>query len=113
MLLSFVKYSYLVLFTLFSCSVSLHVMDTKSIEQTLEGLATDTQLKPMPRGMLDQLAPSIYKATAAGHSLHSIRRALEEKHNLTTTVASMSAALRRNKLVPERKGHTSHNVCYI
>lgn len=88
-------------------------MDTKTIGDGLKDLHKPGAIRPIPRGMLDKIAPQIYDAVNDGVSLNQVRIHLQEKHGIKVTVRSLAVALRRNKLVPERHGKNTHNVCYI
>lgn len=88
-------------------------MDLENISKTISGLHTEGKKRYIPRGMLDRLAPEIYQAVKDGVSMNQVRIALENEHGIKVTVRSIAVCLRRNKLVPERKGHNTHNVCYI
>jgi hypothetical protein len=94
-------------------SDSIVAMETQEIQESIKSLTVTTGPKRMPRGMLDQLAPSIFEATKSGVSLNQIRIHLEREKGLLITVKAMADALRRNNFVAPRSGKNTHNVCYI
>jgi len=85
-------------------------MSIEDIRHGLREMAAAKVVEKMPRGLLDTLAPDIFAASERGHSLHDIRRLLELRYGMKTSVPAISKCLRRNKLVKAGPNPNSHNV---